>query len=111
MDAVERFFVGMAHRRLCWPVRNCRLVHALSRAHEMAALGIALMITGVALVGGGVIFWHRASRTEQSEPDDAGELRALLDALEEQDERLDDGSHQRRIGSILPPNRYPTATT
>jgi hypothetical protein len=77
----------------------------------MAALGIALMITGVALVGGGVIFWHRASRTEQLEPDDAGELRALLDALEEQDGHLDDGPHQRRIGSILPPNRYPTAAT
>jgi hypothetical protein len=41
----------------------------------MAALDIAVMITGVALVGGGVIFWHRASRTEQSEPDDTGELR------------------------------------
>jgi hypothetical protein len=77
----------------------------------MAALGIALMITGVALVGGGAIFWYRASRTEQLEPDDASELRALLDALEEQDEHLDDGSHQRRLGSILPPNRYPTAAT
>jgi hypothetical protein len=106
MDAVERFFVGMAHRGLYWSVRDCRLVHALSRAHEMAALGIALMITGVALVGGGVILWHRASRAEPSEPDNAGELRAMIDALEEEDKRIDDGLHPRRTRSVLPRDRY-----
>jgi hypothetical protein len=62
----------------------------------MAALGIALIVTGLALVGGGVISWHRASRTEPSEPDDAGELRAMIDALEEEDRRKGDGPHQKR---------------
>ena len=77
----------------------------------MAALGIALIVTAFALVGGGVIFWHRASRTEASEPDDAGELRAVIDALEEQDKRMGDGPHPRRTRSVLPPNRYPTTPT
>jgi hypothetical protein len=68
-------------------------------------MGIALIVIGLALVGGGVIFWRRASRTEPSEPDDAGELRAMIDALEEEDKRIGDGP---RTGSLLPPNRYPT---
>ena len=78
----------------------------------MAALGITLIVTGLALVGGGVILWPRASRTDPSEPDDdAAGLRAMIDALEEEDKRIGDGPHQRRTGSVLPPNRYPTAPT
>jgi hypothetical protein len=74
----------------------------------MAALGITLIVTGLALVGGGVILWPRASPTEPSEPDDAAELRAIIDALEEEDKRIGDGPHERRTASVLPPNRYPT---
>ena len=35
--------------------------------HTMTALGIALIVIGLALVCAGFIFWHRASRTEAEE--------------------------------------------
>jgi hypothetical protein len=52
----------------------------------MTVLGIALIVIGLALVCGGLIVWHRASRTGPAEPDDAGELRAIINALEEADQ-------------------------
>jgi hypothetical protein len=50
------------------------------------ALGIALTVIGVALVCAGLILWHRATRTNPADPDDGGDLRALLDALEAADQ-------------------------
>jgi hypothetical protein len=50
------------------------------------ALGIALIVIGVALVCGGLILWHRATRTNPADADDGGDLRALIDALEEADQ-------------------------
>lgn len=56
----------------------------------MTAIGIALIVIGVALVCAGVVFWHLASRTEPADnlvgDDGAGDLRALIDALQEQDQ-------------------------
>jgi hypothetical protein len=48
-------------------------------------LGIALIGIGAALVCGGLISRHRA-QTEEAEPIDAGELRALVDSLRRTDE-------------------------
>jgi hypothetical protein len=53
----------------------------------MAALGIALIVIGVALVCGGLTLWPRASRTDPAELDSSVELRALIDALEEEDQK------------------------
>jgi hypothetical protein len=56
----------------------------------MTALGIALIVIGVALVCAGFVFWHLASRTEPADDrvggDGPGDLRALIDALQEQDQ-------------------------
>ena len=50
------------------------------------ALGIALLVIGVALVFGGVISWRRASQPDPSERDDDSELRAFIDSLPETDQ-------------------------
>jgi hypothetical protein len=56
----------------------------------MTALGTALIVIGVALVCAGFVFWHLASRTEPADDrvggDGPGDLRALIDALQEQDQ-------------------------
>jgi hypothetical protein len=54
-------------------------------AIALTAIGIVLIVIGVAHVSGGLILWHRASRTDSTDPDDAGELRAIINALEEAD--------------------------
>ena len=64
----------------------------------MTALGTALIVIGVALVCAGFVFWHLASPTEPADDrvgsDGPGDLRALIDALQEQDQ-ADRGAHQR----------------
>jgi len=56
----------------------------------MTALGTALIVIGVALVCAGFVFWHLASRTEPADDrvggGGPGDLRALIDALHEQDQ-------------------------
>jgi len=55
----------------------------------MNVFGIALIVIGVALVCGGLILWllrQSASRREPPEHDDGlGEMRVIIDALEEAD--------------------------
>ena len=49
------------------------------------ALGIELIVIGIALVCVALI-WRRQAETEQPEPDDAGELRTFVDSLRRTDE-------------------------
>jgi len=51
------------------------------------ALGIALIVIGVALVCGGLILWPRTSQTDPAGADGPIEFRAIIDALEEEDLR------------------------
>ena len=67
------------------PVQN-RVRMRVFAVAKMDALGIALIVVGAALVCTGLIFWHRAPRTEPADLD-GGELRALIDALEEEDQK------------------------
>ena len=53
------------------------------------ALGIALIVIGVALVFGGVISWRRASQPDPSERDNDGELRGFINSLPETDRESD----------------------
>jgi hypothetical protein len=63
--------------------------------HTMTALGIALIVIGLALVCAGFIFWHRASRTQEEEKTsstaeegkaEAGGMADLLQRLNDRDE-------------------------
>jgi len=51
----------------------------------MDALGIALIVIGLALVCAGLVFWRWASRTQPADldGDGPGELRGLIDALDQ----------------------------
>jgi hypothetical protein len=51
----------------------------------MTALGIALIVIGVALVCAGLIFQPPASRTEDEDQADAGSMADLLRRLDEGD--------------------------
>jgi hypothetical protein len=50
------------------------------------SLGIGSIVIGVALVCGGLFMWLRASRADPTGSDDVGELRTIIDALEEEDQ-------------------------
>jgi hypothetical protein len=56
----------------------------------MTALGISLIVIGVALVCVGTLFWRRASRTGPAGTDGPHEFRAIIDALDEEDRRSPD---------------------
>jgi hypothetical protein len=56
----------------------------------MTALGILLIVIGVALVCAGLTFWPRPSRTGPADLDGPHEFRAIIDALDEQDRRSPD---------------------
>ena len=58
----------------------------MTQSDYHVALGIALIVIGVALVFGGIISWRRASQPDPSERDDDGELRAFIDTLPEADQ-------------------------
>jgi hypothetical protein len=51
------------------------------------ALGIALIVIGVALVCAGLILWPRAPHADPAAPDDDGlrGMRAIVEALEQED--------------------------
>jgi hypothetical protein len=56
----------------------------------MTALGISLIVIGIALVCVGTLFWRRASRTDPAGTDGPHEFRAIIDALDEEDRRSPD---------------------
>ena len=53
----------------------------------MDALGIALIVIGVALVGGGLILRPRASRTEDEDHADTASMADLLRRLNESSDK------------------------
>jgi hypothetical protein len=53
----------------------------------MTALGISLIVIGVALVCAGGVFWPSAPRSDPAALDAPDEFRTVLDALDEADRR------------------------
>ena len=63
-----------------------RSVHLLPFT-RMTALGISLIVIGIALVSAGLMFRPAASQTVPAEPH---EFRTMIDALDEEDRRSPD---------------------
>jgi len=79
----------------------------------MTALGIALMGIGLALICAGLAFWPRTARSEPEALDGPDEFRAILDALDAQDRRhengdLDEPAADRPAWGIRPAKRQYT---
>jgi len=60
----------------------------------MTLLGVSIIAIGAGLVCAGVLFQPRAPRADPAVLDTPGEFRTVLDALDEQDRRDENGDHR-----------------
>jgi len=59
----------------------------------MAALGITLIVLGLAFVCAGLVMWPRAPQADPAAPDDGLRgMRAVVEALEEEDRAAERGT-------------------